>query len=208
MPFEPHRENHMSRILSGALLSLLTLALVAPPASGQRDDAPTLATIMSEREQQETGVASLSAAQRAELEAWLARYTATVTSVARSGRLAAPRAERADSGARGAPELPPIQRVDGPRRMVRAPRTVPDAARVLRLMDGGDFVMLDDGTVWEVYLPDRPTTVNWASGDGVRVRQRPAPIGAFDYDLIYGPRRERVAVRFAGWVEMPRARRF
>ncbi|HJR64654.1 MAG TPA: hypothetical protein VJ803_13205, partial [Gemmatimonadaceae bacterium] len=84
----------MSRIMSGAFLSLLALALVAPPAAAQREEAPTLSQIMSEREQQETGIASLSAAQRAELEAWLARYTATVTSVARSGRAALPRAER------------------------------------------------------------------------------------------------------------------
>lgn len=198
----------MSRIMSGAFLSLLALALVAPPAAAQREETPTLSQIMSEREQQETGIASLSAAQRAELEAWLARYTATVTSVARSGRAAAPRAERrGGEGDAEARELPAIRRVDGPQRIARAPRTVPDAARVLRMMDGGDFVMLDDGTVWEVYLPDRPATVNWASGDAVRVRQRPAPVGAFDYDLIYGPRRERVAVRFAGWVEMPRDRR-
>ncbi|HJU64584.1 MAG TPA: hypothetical protein VJ596_02855 [Gemmatimonadaceae bacterium] len=194
----------MSRILSGACLALLALALVPRSAFAQRDSAPNLSALMSERERQETGVSSLNAAQRAELEAWLARYTATVTSVARAGR-GMPQRIESDTGA--ATDLPPVRRVDGPRRIMRAPRTLPDAARVLRLMDGGDFVMLDDGTMWEVYLPDRPTTVNWASGDGVRVRQRPAPIGEYDYDLIYGPRRERVAVRFAGWVEMQRDRR-
>ncbi|MGH7718818.1 MAG: hypothetical protein ACREON_08250 [Gemmatimonadaceae bacterium] len=82
---------------------------------------------------------------------------------------------------------------------MRLPRSVPDAAIVARTLNRGSLVTLRDGSVWEIYLPDRPSTATWQSGDAVRVRLRPAPIGEFDYDLIYGPRRGRVAARFVGW---------
>jgi hypothetical protein len=69
-------------------------------------------------------------------------------------------------------------------------------------MDGSTFVMLADGTMWEVYLPHRPQADTWRAGDLIQVRQASVVTGEFDYQLVNGVARSTVSARFAGWVEM------
>src|SRR5688572_15009408 len=56
--------------------ALLLGAIAAQPASAQ---GPDLDRVMSAQEREATGIARLNASERAALEAWLARYTATVS---------------------------------------------------------------------------------------------------------------------------------
>ena len=82
------------------------------------------------------------------------------------------------------------------------PHKLPNGAQMLRSMDGSTFVMLADGTMWEVYLPDRPQADTWRAGDLIQVRQASIVRGDFDYQLVNGVARSTVSARFAGYVEM------
>jgi hypothetical protein len=83
------------------------------------------------------------------------------------------------------------------------PLTAPIGARVVETPDDGGYVRLADGTVWEVHLPDRPTTETWRAGDYVTV-SRGAAAGDHDHVLINGADRTRAFARF---VEVVRDRR-
>jgi hypothetical protein len=58
--------------------------------------------------------------------------------------------------------------------------------RIANVIDGGTFIELQDGTLWEVYLPNRPATVTWRKGDYVLVQRNPLARGAFDFMLVNG----------------------
>jgi len=58
--------------------------------------------------------------------------------------------------------------------------------RIASVIDGGTVIELQDGTLWEVYLPNRPATVTWRKGDYVLVQRNPLARGAYDYTLING----------------------
>jgi hypothetical protein len=82
------------------------------------------------------------------------------------------------------------------------PHKLPNGAQMLRSIDGSTFVMLADGTMWEIYLPHRPQADEWRSGDLIMVRQASVVSGEFDHQLINGAARSTVSARFAGWVKM------
>jgi hypothetical protein len=155
-----------------------------------------------------TGVANLSAAQRQSLERWIARYTGTVAAVAR--RLDRTPAREADAPARDvAPRAEPsrqapARQADQPSLTGRPwlPHKLPNGALMLRSLDGSTFVMLADGTMWEIYLPHRPQAETWRAGDLIQVRQASVVSGEFDHQLVNGVARSAVSARFAGWVEM------
>jgi hypothetical protein len=70
-----------------------------------------------------------------------------------------------------------------------AEMSVWNAFRVCANLDDGTFVALGDGTVWEIYLPDRTSTVEWRAGDLTLVRVNPVTTnaaGLYDYVLING----------------------
>jgi hypothetical protein len=58
--------------------------------------------------------------------------------------------------------------------------------RIANVLDGGSSIQLQDGTVWEVYLPDRPSTTLWRKGDYVVVRREPMARGTYDYSILNG----------------------
>ena len=74
--------------------------------------------------------------------------------------------------------------------------------RIARMDEGGTLIELRDGTVWEVYLPDRTSTVGWKEGDFLIVKK--APLGqhigqdGYTYELINGRTNERAVVSFRG----------
>ena len=76
--------------------------------------------------------------------------------------------------------------------------------RVLSVAEDGTLVTLEDGSVLEVYLPDRPSANRWLEGDFVLVRDRDAPIGSlgpvgrYDLLLINGRDESAASARFAG----------
>jgi hypothetical protein len=191
----------MSIRVSSALIAATVLA--AGVASAQTD--VRLDEVMSAQDQVQTGVANLSAAQRQQLERWLARYTGTVASVTRRLDRAPARAESIQAAPRSVPPRQAApQQAEQPRLTGRPwlPHRLPNGAQMLQSIDGSTFVMLADGTMWEVYLPHRPQAGVWRAGDLILVKQASAPVGEFDHQLYNGAARSTVSARFAGWVEM------
>ena len=186
----------------GALVpaaALLLGALAAQPAIAQ---GPDLDRVMSAQERQATGIARLNATERAALEAWLARYTATVSAAVQG---------MTQSGVvpvRSAPAVPRAQ--EPPRTQEPAPRPSFDTlhprtiagAKLFRSTGGGTFVMLEDGTMWEIYLPHRPESATWQQGDFIRVRHDASPVGDYEHQLVSAPGSSRVSARFAGFVKL------
>ena len=75
-----------------------------------------------------------------------------------------------------------------------------NAHRVVRVLGDGGHVVLGDGTIWEIFLPDRPSVDTWRRGDLLVVRVRPVTQGDYDYTLIDGRTRVEVAARLVGAV--------
>jgi hypothetical protein len=190
------------------VLSALVVALMSMPCalSAQASDVK-LDEVMSAQDQMATGVANLSAAQRQTLERWLARYTGTVAAVAR--RIDRTPARETDAPRADAPRAEPSRQA--PARQAQQPsltgqpwlpHKLPNGAQMLRSLDGSTFVMMADGTMWEIYLPHRPQAETWRAGDLIQIRQASVVTGDFDYQLFNGVARSTVSARFAGWVKM------
>jgi hypothetical protein len=79
-----------------------------------------------------------------------------------------------------------------------APSSVWNAQRIRRVIDEGTHVVLTDGTVWEVYLPDRPSVNMWKSGDLLVVREAAVMQGEYRYTLEDGRTRKPVSARLVG----------
>lgn len=102
---------------------------------------------------------------------------------------------------------PPAQRVTSPPQVIviRHP-SVRNAYRVTRVLDDGGSVELDDGTVWAIYLPGRPTVDTWQVGDAVEVRRSSVTVNIgstiFDHTLINGrsATHSRISARLVGMV--------
>lgn len=78
------------------------------------------------------------------------------------------------------------------------PSSVPDAQRLRRVIDEGTHVVLTDGTIWEIYLPDRPSVNTWRPGDLLQLHAAPIMQGEFDFTLRDGRTRKPVHVRLVG----------
>jgi hypothetical protein len=79
-----------------------------------------------------------------------------------------------------------------------APSSVWNAQRIRRVIGDGSHVMLTDGTVWEVYLPDRPSVDTWKPGDLLVVREAAVMQGDYDYTMKDGRTRKLVWARLVG----------
>lgn len=69
---------------------------------------------------------------------------------------------------------------------------------IAHLGQDGTYIILRDNTVWEVYLPDRTSTVGWREGDFVIVKKAPVGHGNYTFELINGRTEEKAIVRFEG----------
>jgi hypothetical protein len=92
---------------------------------------------------------------------------------------------------------PPPQSVDSAR-AYGAPSSVWNAQRVHRVLQDGTHIVLTDGTIWEVYLPDRPAVNTWRPGDLLVVREAAVSQGDYDYTLKDGRTRGAVKARLVG----------
>jgi hypothetical protein len=163
---------------------LLTALAFAAPALAAQNTPPRMTDVMSPAEMRETGVASLTPAQRTALDAWLARYTAIVERAASNGAQAA-----AGNNAAQAPN----ETYAGPA------AGLPYGSRIADVLDGGTKIVLADGTIWEVNLPDRPSTTRWQKGDYVIVAARAIQINnVFFFELINGRDGTQAAVAWRG----------
>jgi hypothetical protein len=75
--------------------------------------------------------------------------------------------------------------------------TLPLGLAITEVTDGGSFVTLEDGSTWEIRLPQRPVASSWQAGDFVEVRNVLAPVDRFEILLAKGDN-DRAEARLAG----------
>ena len=146
--------------------------------------------VMSAADRQRIGVDRLTPEQRLALNVWLTKYSAELRGSAppppQRGTARTIFASSGDDGSAAEPDAESSQ--PGGRRYrdrVWTPLvTVPPAARLVSTPEDGGFVRLADGTVWEVYPPDRTSTDAWHAGDYITVSQAPTAVGDFDHVLV------------------------
>ena len=68
---------------------------------------------------------------------------------------------------------------------------------IAEINDDGSFVTLEDGSIWEIRLPQRPVASSWQPGDFVEIRNVLAPVDRFEILLARGDN-DRAEARLAG----------
>lgn len=74
---------------------------------------------------------------------------------------------------------------------------LPLGLAVREVIDGGSFVTLEDGSIWEIRMPQRPVASSWRPGDFVQLKTIHAPVDRFEILLAHGDT-DRVEARLAG----------
>jgi hypothetical protein len=175
--------------------------------------APVRASeVMSAADRQRTGVDRLTPEQRFALDVWLTRYSAEI----RGSAPPQPQQVTGRTVFASAAEDASATEADGEALQQRGRRypdhiwtpliTVPPAARLVSTPDDGSFVRLADGTLWEVYPPDRTSTDEWHPGDYVTVSLASTAVGDFDHVLVDTNANTRAHVRFVDVVGGSRRR--
>jgi hypothetical protein len=209
-----------------ALTLVVTLGARRVAAQDQLIVVPVrVAEVMSNADRERTGIDRLTPEQRFALDTWLTRYTAELRAALSSGAGARARSALTitSTGVRAAgvsgpsteanEELPvsaeantesdqPV--TDQRRTRTPGPVTAPPGARVVSTPDEGTYVRLGDGTLWEVYLPDRTATVTWRRGDYVAVSPEATASGDYDHVLVDTSARSRALARFVDVVSRRR----
>jgi hypothetical protein len=75
--------------------------------------------------------------------------------------------------------------------------TLPYGLYVREVTDGGSYVTLEDGSVWEIRLPQRPVASSWRAGDFVQLKTIAAPVDRFEILLTHGDY-DKAEARLAG----------
>jgi hypothetical protein len=73
---------------------------------------------------------------------------------------------------------------------------------VKEVFDDGSFVMLEDDSVWEIRLNQRPVASSWRPGDFVRLKTIWAPVDGFEVLLSHGDT-DKAEARLAGRGQEP-----
>ena len=169
--------------------------------------------VMSAADRERIGVNRLTPEQLFALDVWLTRYSAEIRgSAPPQPQPAATRtvfASSADNASAAEPDAESTQRRQRGDRQYRDQAwtpldPVPRAARLVATPEDGSFVRLADGTLWEVYPPDRTSTDAWELGDYITMSLASTAIGDFDHVLIDSNANTRAHVRF---VDMARGSR-
>jgi hypothetical protein len=79
---------------------------------------------------------------------------------------------------------------------------LPYGLYVREVNDGGSYVTLEDGSVWEIRLPQRPVAAAWRPGDFVQLKTIAAPVDRFEILLSHGDD-DRAEARLAGRDQPP-----
>ena len=97
----------------------------------------------------------------------------------------------------GAQTAAPIATCESDALCGRVPRPVGLYVRAVE--EDGRYLVLEDGSRWEVEIPDRATTASWAADDFVNLSWIAAPRGDFEYRFSrVGNLEQQAAVRLAG----------
>lgn len=79
---------------------------------------------------------------------------------------------------------------------------LPYGLYVREVNGGGSYVTLEDGSVWEIRLPQRPVASSWQAGDFVVLRTLGSPVQDFDILLAHGDY-DRAEARLVGREKPP-----
>jgi hypothetical protein len=79
---------------------------------------------------------------------------------------------------------------------------LPYGLYVQEVTGGGSFVTLEDGSVWEIRLPQRPVASSWQPGDFVQLKTIASPVQNFDILLTHGDW-DKAEARLAGRARQP-----
>jgi hypothetical protein len=79
---------------------------------------------------------------------------------------------------------------------------LPLGMAIREVNDDGSFVTLEDGSVWEIRLSQRPVASSWKAGDFVQLKTIWAPVDRFETLLAHGDS-DRAEARLAGRVRPP-----
>ena len=82
---------------------------------------------------------------------------------------------------------------------------LPLGLTIREVIDDGSFVTLEDGSVWEIRLPQRPVASSWRPGDFVQLKTIWAPVDRFEVLLAHGDT-DRAEARLAGRGRPPASR--
>src|SRR5688572_1351271 len=74
---------------------------------------------------------------------------------------------------------------------------LPVGLSIREITDDGSFVTLEDGSVWEIRLPQRPVASSWQPGDFVQLKTIAAPVDRFEILLTHGDY-DKAEARLAG----------
>ena len=74
---------------------------------------------------------------------------------------------------------------------------LPLGLAVAEVTDGGSYVTLEDGSIWEIRMPQRPVASSWQPGDFVELSNIHAPVERFEILLAKGDS-DRAEARLAG----------
>ena len=75
---------------------------------------------------------------------------------------------------------------------------------VSEVLEDGRYVMLEDGSVWEVRLGQRPVASSWRPGDFVRIKTIWAPVDDYTILLSQGDN-DKAEARLAGRGRAPKS---
>ena len=79
---------------------------------------------------------------------------------------------------------------------------LPMGLYVQQVIEEGRYVMLEDGSVWEIRLSQRPVASSWRAGDFVQLKTIWAPVDRYEVLLARGDN-DRAEARLAGRGEAP-----
>ena len=82
---------------------------------------------------------------------------------------------------------------------------LPLGLAIREVIDDGSFVTLEDGSIWEIRLSQRPVASSWKQGDFVRLKTIWAPVNGFETLLAHGDS-DRAEARLAGRGKLPASR--
>jgi hypothetical protein len=99
------------------------------------------------------------------------------------------------------------QTLDDGNRIVGCPAycyrvALPLGLYVQEVFEDGRYVMLEDQSVWEIRLPQRPVASAWKQGDFVVIRTIWAPVDGYETLLAHGDN-DRAEARLAGRGQPP-----
>ena len=81
---------------------------------------------------------------------------------------------------------------------------LPYGLYVREVVDDGSYVILEDGSVWEIHLPQRPNASSWRPGDFVRLTTIAAPVDQFEI-LLAHDQNDKAEARLVGRDRAPQS---